>query len=190
MGIRKSGFLGSWIAVAASGRAVSLLRIPNPESPIPAQNNTPCGDAGGRAQSGWLPARQTANPRDPGGRRGAGPAPPSPQSPRHPLESADVIATLQNTWDRLTGIPHIGAYLTAYLLYILWLSGWIVLQKRAGDADWVLRQRLRRGRPPDADCTELAKIAQATTGLAPSCAQARSSSSGPGSTCAPTARSW
>lgn len=120
-----------------------------------------------------------------------------------------VIATLQNTWDRLTGIPHIGAYLTAaYLLYILWLSGWIVLQKRepAATLSWVLslaalpylgfviyyllgpqkvkRQRLRRGRsrsgmehyssvcPPDADCTELAKIAQATTGLAPSSATA------------------
>ncbi|QNH10613.1 cardiolipin synthase [Xanthomonas sp. SI] len=118
-----------------------------------------------------------------------------------------VFATLQNTWDWLTGIPHFGAYLTAaYLLYILWLSGWIVLQKRepAATLSWVLslaalpylgfviyyllgpqkvkRQRLRRGRsrsgmehyssvcPPDADCTELAKIAQATTGLAPSSA--------------------
>ncbi|WP_220094809.1 hypothetical protein, partial [Pantoea dispersa] len=41
MGIRKSGFLGSWIAVAASGRAMPLLRIPNPESPIPAFDESP-----------------------------------------------------------------------------------------------------------------------------------------------------
>ncbi|PPU92760.1 cardiolipin synthase [Xanthomonas albilineans] len=120
-----------------------------------------------------------------------------------------LVTTLHNAWGRLTGIPHIGAYSTAaYLLYILWLSGWIVLQKRepAATLSWVLslaalpylgfviyyllgpqkvkRQRLRRGRarsgieyehrvyPADIHCTELAKIAQATTGLAPSSATA------------------
>ncbi|MCC7633325.1 cardiolipin synthase [Stenotrophomonas rhizophila] len=109
--------------------------------------------------------------------------------------------------DWLDAVPHLRPLLViAYLLYLLWLTGWIMLQKREPVAtlSWILslaalpylglfiyyllgpqkvkRQRLRRGRarsgmehyssvcPPDADCTELAKIAQATTGLAPSSA--------------------
>ncbi len=105
------------------------------------------------------------------------------------------------------GIPYAGTLLAiAYVIYLLGVSGWIMLQKREPVAtlSWILslaalpwlglliywamgpqkvkRQRLRRGRarsgmehyssvcPPDADCTELAKVAQATTGLAPSSA--------------------
>ncbi|HBK45625.1 MAG TPA: cardiolipin synthase [Xanthomonadaceae bacterium] len=120
-----------------------------------------------------------------------------------------MLATLQGAWEWLAGIPHLAAYITAaYTLYLLWILGWIILQKREPVAtlSWVLslaalpylglliyyllgpqkvkRQRLRRGRarsgmehyssvcPPDADCTELAKIAQSTTGLAPSTATA------------------
>jgi len=107
----------------------------------------------------------------------------------------------------LDAIPHLRtSLLVAYVLYLLGLSGWIMLQKREPVAtlSWILslaalpwiglfiyylfgpqkvkRQRLRRGRarsgmehyssvcPPDADCTELAAIGQATTGLAPSSA--------------------
>jgi cardiolipin synthase len=118
-----------------------------------------------------------------------------------------MLETLQGAWEWLAGIPHLGAYITAaYVMYLLWMLGWIILQKREPVAtlSWVLslaalpylglliyyllgpqkvkRQRLRRGRarsdmehyssvcPPDADCTELAKIAQSTTGLAPSSA--------------------
>ncbi|MCD7098504.1 cardiolipin synthase [Stenotrophomonas sp. MMGLT7] len=118
-----------------------------------------------------------------------------------------MLATLNSAWHWLSGIPHISAYITAaYVLYLLWLIGWIVLQKREPVAtlSWMLslaalpylglfiyyllgpqrvkRQRLRRGRsrsgmehyseicPPDADCTELARVGQATTGLAPSSA--------------------
>ncbi|WP_434031877.1 cardiolipin synthase [[Pseudomonas] boreopolis] len=118
-----------------------------------------------------------------------------------------MLATLQGAWDWLAGIPHLGAYITAaYVMYLLWILGWIILQKREPVAtlSWVLslaalpylglliyyllgpqkvkRQRLRRGRarsgmehyssvcPPDADCTELGKIAQSTCGVAPSSA--------------------
>ncbi|RBE39102.1 cardiolipin synthase, partial [Xanthomonas oryzae pv. oryzae] len=118
-----------------------------------------------------------------------------------------MLAFAQGAWEWLATIPHIEALLlAAYVLYLLWIAGWIVLQKREPVAtlSWVLslaalpylglliyywlgpqkvkRQRLRRGRsrsgmesyssvcPPDADCTELAKIAQSTTGLAPSSA--------------------
>ncbi|KAB7766655.1 cardiolipin synthase [Xanthomonas maliensis] len=118
-----------------------------------------------------------------------------------------MLALAQGAWDWLTDIPHLNALLvSAYVLYLLWIIGWIILQKREPVAtlSWVLslaalpylglliyywlgpqkvkRQRLRRGRsrsgmehyssvcPPDADCTELAKIAQSTTGLAPSSA--------------------
>ena len=74
-------------------------------------------------------------------------------------------------WDRIASIPHLGLYLVlAWVLYILWLCVWIVLQKREPVAtlSWVLslallpylgflvyfllgpqrirRQRLRRGR--------------------------------------------
>ena len=74
-------------------------------------------------------------------------------------------------WQAITSVPHLGLYLAAaWLLYILWLCAWIVLQKREPVAtlSWVLslallpyigflvyfllgpqrvdRQRLRRGR--------------------------------------------
>ncbi len=118
-----------------------------------------------------------------------------------------MLASVQGAWEWLATIPHLEALLlAAYVLYLLWIASWIVLQKREPVAtlSWVLslaalpylglliyywlgpqkvkRQRLRRGRsrsgmesyssvcPPDADCTELAKIAQSTTGLAPSSA--------------------
>lgn len=118
-----------------------------------------------------------------------------------------MLALAQGAWDWLADIPHLKALLfAAYVLYLLWIVSWIILQKREPVAtlSWVLslaalpylglliyywlgpqkvkRQRLRRGRsrsgmesyssvcPPDADCTELAKIAQSTTGLAPSSA--------------------
>ncbi|HEY0335380.1 MAG TPA: cardiolipin synthase [Stenotrophomonas sp.] len=118
-----------------------------------------------------------------------------------------MFAILQSAWEWLVGIPNLTAYLTAgYLAYLLWIAGWIALQKREPVAtlSWLLclaalpylglliyyllgpqkvkRQRLRRGRsrsgmehyssvcPPDSDCTELAKIAQSTTGLPPSTA--------------------
>lgn len=80
------------------------------------------------------------------------------------LQKREPVATL--SWIlSLALLPYLG-------LFIYYLLG---PQK-------VKRQRLRRGRarsgmehysdvcPPDADCTELAKIAQATTGLAPSSA--------------------
>ncbi|MGV8960079.1 MAG: cardiolipin synthase [Stenotrophomonas sp.] len=107
----------------------------------------------------------------------------------------------------LDSVPHLGQLLAAtYVVYLAWLTGYIVLQKREPVAtlSWILslaalpyiglfifyllgpqkvsRQRLRRGRsrsgmeqysavcPPDAECTELARIGQATTGLAPSSA--------------------
>ena len=82
-----------------------------------------------------------------------------------------MFAILQSTWEWLTGIPHLSAYLTAgYVAYLLWIAGWIALQKREPVAtlSWLLslaalpylglliyyllgpqkvkRQRLRRGR--------------------------------------------
>ncbi|MCF7752429.1 cardiolipin synthase [Bacillus subtilis subsp. subtilis] len=118
-----------------------------------------------------------------------------------------MLATYPALAAWLDAIPHLRPLLVAaYILYLLWLTGWIMLQKREPVAtlSWILslaalpylglfiyyllgpqkvkRQRLRRGRarsgmehyssvcPPDADCTELAKIAQATTGLAPTSA--------------------
>lgn len=114
---------------------------------------------------------------------------------------------IKDGWDAVTSIPHLGtAAIVLYVAYLIWLAGYILLQKREPVAtlSWVLslaalpylglfiyyllgpqkvqRQRLRRGRarsgmeqyhavcPPDADCTELAKVGQATTGLAPSSA--------------------
>ena len=118
-----------------------------------------------------------------------------------------MLATYPALAAWLDAVPHLRPLLVAaYILYLLWLTGWIMLQKREPVAtlSWILslaalpylglfiyyllgpqkvkRQRLRRGRarsgmehyssvcPPDADCTELSKIAQATTGLAPSSA--------------------
>ncbi len=115
---------------------------------------------------------------------------------------------LHDVWTTLsTSFPHLGQALAAtYVIYLLLLAGYIVLQKREPVAtlSWILslaalpyiglfvyylfgpqrivRQRLRRGRsreglgtydaicPPDGACTELARVGQATTGLAPSSA--------------------
>ncbi|MCL7714862.1 cardiolipin synthase [Stenotrophomonas mori] len=114
---------------------------------------------------------------------------------------------LHGLWDSLATVPHIAQVLaTAYVVYLVLLACYIVLQKREPVAtlSWILslaalpyiglvvfyvlgpqkivRQRLRRGRsregmesyssacPPDVDCTELSRIGQATTGLAPSTA--------------------
>ena len=127
--------------------------------------------------------------------------------PRPARYHPPMPATLFALGDWLDAVPHLRPLMVvAYILYLLWLTGWIMLQKREPVAtlSWILslaalpylglfiyyllgpqkvkRQRLRRGRsrsgmehyssvcPPDADCTELAKIAQATTGLAPSSA--------------------
>ncbi len=109
-------------------------------------------------------------------------------------------------WDALWAIPHIHAWLLAgWLLYLLWLGGWIVLQKREPVAtlSWLIslaalpyvgfavyyflgpqrivrhrRRRLRHHARLPADCAdgddsaELRTLAHATTGLAPSTAQA------------------
>ena len=114
---------------------------------------------------------------------------------------------LHALWASVSAIPHLGqALAAAYVVYLVLLAGYILLQKREPVAtlSWILslaalpyiglfvfyllgpqkivRQRLRRGRsregmeaysavcPADADCTELARIGQATTGLAPSSA--------------------
>ena len=118
-----------------------------------------------------------------------------------------MLETLHNLWGALWAIPHLKLYLTlAWLLYIVLLCGWIVLQKREPVAtlSWVLslamlpylgyliyfllgpqkitRQRLRRHLsrkgldshgpfcPIDDNCSELALLGQATTGLPPSSA--------------------
>jgi cardiolipin synthase len=118
-----------------------------------------------------------------------------------------MLETFQNLWAALWAIPHLKLYLTlAWLLYIVLLCGWIVLQKREPVAtlSWVLslamlpyvgyliyfllgpqkitRQRLRRHHsrkgleshdaicPVDDNCSELALLGQATTGLPPSSA--------------------
>lgn len=82
-----------------------------------------------------------------------------------------MLDWLQQAWQALTSIPHIGLYLTlGWVGYLLWLGSWIVLQKREPVAtlSWLLglavlpyigflvyyvfgpqkikRQRLRRGR--------------------------------------------
>ena len=114
---------------------------------------------------------------------------------------------LHGLWASVSAIPHLGqALAAAYVVYLVLLAGYILLQKREPVAtlSWILslatlpyiglfvfyllgpqkivRQRLRRGRsregmeaystvcPADADCTELARIGQATTGLPPSSA--------------------
>jgi len=118
-----------------------------------------------------------------------------------------MMTTLQNAWGWLTSIPHLASVaLALYLVYLVWLVGYIVLQKREPVAtlSWVLslaalpyaglliyyllgpqkvkRQNIRRGRhreemssyravcPVNPDATELAKIAQSTTGLPPTTA--------------------
>ncbi|MET0894036.1 MAG: PLDc N-terminal domain-containing protein, partial [Pseudoxanthomonas sp.] len=52
-----------------------------------------------------------------------------------------MLETFQNLWTALWAIPHLKLYLTGgWLLYILLLCGWIVLQKREPVATltWVL----------------------------------------------------
>lgn len=114
---------------------------------------------------------------------------------------------IHNVQQWLGSIPHLAQVLAAaYVVYLIWLVGYIVLQKREPVAtlSWILslaalpylglfvfyllgpqkihRQRLRRGRsrsglelysaasPPDGEFSELSRIGQATTGLAPSSA--------------------
>jgi len=116
-----------------------------------------------------------------------------------------MFDALHDLWTALLAIPHIGLYLTiGWALYLLWLGGWIVLQKRepAATLSWLMglallpylgflvyhwlgpqrihRQRLRRDRNRaalpaptialDDSALELARLGQATTGLAPSTA--------------------
>jgi len=116
-----------------------------------------------------------------------------------------MFDALHDLWTALLAIPHIGLYLTiGWALYLFWLGGWIVLQKRepAATLSWLMglallpylgfviyywlgpqrihRQRLRRARnraalpaPPvarDDSARELARLGQATTGLAPATA--------------------
>ncbi|GAB3387571.1 cardiolipin synthase [Lysobacter fragariae] len=114
---------------------------------------------------------------------------------------------LRDLWAALLATPHLRLYLTvAWVVYLLWLGGWIILQKRepAATLSWLVslaalpyvgfaiyylfgpqrihRQRLRRirararlpslpeGLLPNAEAIELARLAQATTGLPPSSA--------------------
>jgi len=114
---------------------------------------------------------------------------------------------LHDLWTALRGVPHLKLYLSlAWAVYLLWLGGWIVLQKREPVAtlSWLVslaalpyigfviyylagpqrihRQRLRRVRAraklrplpegfhPSPEAIELARLAQATTGLPPTSA--------------------
>lgn len=116
-----------------------------------------------------------------------------------------MFDALHDLWTALLAIPDIGLYLTlGWALYLFWLGGWIVLQKRepAATLGWLLglavlpylgffvyywlgpqrihRHRLRRARsraalpappcPLGEDAIELARLGQATTGLAPATA--------------------
>jgi cardiolipin synthase A/B len=118
-----------------------------------------------------------------------------------------MLTAMQTLWDGFLSIPNLKGWLTAaWLLYIVPLCGWIILQKRepAATLSWVLslamlpyvgyliyfllgpqkikRQQLRRHRsrssldaydvylPSDENCSELAMLAQTTTGLPPSSA--------------------
>ncbi|MFA4510378.1 PLDc N-terminal domain-containing protein, partial [Xanthomonas perforans] len=52
-----------------------------------------------------------------------------------------MLALAQGAWEWLATIPHLEALLlAAYVLYLLWIAGWIVLQKREPVAtlSWVL----------------------------------------------------
>ena len=120
-----------------------------------------------------------------------------------------MLDALRDLWNTLLAVPHLKLYLTlAWAVYLVWLGGWIVLQKREPVAtlSWLIslaalpylgfiiyyllgpqrihRQRLRRTRArakfpplpegfrPSPEALELARIAQATTGLPPSTATA------------------
>ena len=52
-----------------------------------------------------------------------------------------MFDALHDLWTALLAIPHIGLYLTiGWALYLLWLGGWIVLQKRepAATLSWLM----------------------------------------------------
>ena len=52
-----------------------------------------------------------------------------------------MFDALHDLWTALLAIPHIGLYLTVgWALYLLWLGGWIVLQKRepAATLSWLM----------------------------------------------------
>lgn len=53
-----------------------------------------------------------------------------------------MLALAQGAWDWLADIPHLKALLfAAYVLYLLWIVSWIILQKREPVAtlSWVSR---------------------------------------------------
>lgn len=114
---------------------------------------------------------------------------------------------LHDLWAAFIALPNYKLYLTAgWLVYVVWLGGWIVLQKRepAATLSWLIslaalpyvgffiyyllgpqrihRQRLHRVRTrarlpapppgfrPSAEAIELARLAQAATGLPPTTA--------------------
>ncbi|GAB3345426.1 cardiolipin synthase [Lysobacter tyrosinilyticus] len=118
-----------------------------------------------------------------------------------------MLEALRDLWTTLLAVPHLKLYLyLAWLVYLLWLGSWIVLQKREPVAtlSWLVslaalpyigfviyyllgpqrihRQRLRRvrvraklppqpeGFRPSPEAIELARMAQATTGLPPTSA--------------------
>ncbi|WP_147653305.1 cardiolipin synthase [Vulcaniibacterium gelatinicum] len=118
-----------------------------------------------------------------------------------------MLDPLHALWDTLLAHPQLRLFLLlGWLLYLVWLGGWIVLQKREPVAtlSWLLslaalpyvgfviyyflgpqrirRQRLRRTRAraglppppenlaPSPEAIELARLAQATTGLPPTTA--------------------
>lgn len=118
-----------------------------------------------------------------------------------------MLTAIHDLWDGFLSIPNLKGWLTAaWLLYIIPLCGWIILQKRepAATLSWVLslamlpyigyliyfllgpqkikRQQLRRHQsrssldtydvycPIDENCSELAMLAQTTTGLPPASA--------------------
>jgi cardiolipin synthase len=117
-----------------------------------------------------------------------------------------MLDALRDAWSWLHTFQHFTLYLTlGWAAYLVWLGGWIVLQKRAPAAtlSWLLglallpyvgffiyyvfgpqrikRQRMRRARMrvalpdvegagEDAETAELARLAQATSGLPPTTA--------------------
>ena len=106
---------------------------------------------------------------------------------------------LLHAWETFWAIPHIRAWLTAgWILYLVWLGLWIVLQKRepAATLSWLVslaalpyigfaiyyllgpqkitRHRASLAREPEGpgdDSVELRTLAHATTGLAPTTAR-------------------
>ena len=69
-------------------------------------------------------------------------------------EDETAMAALLHAWDAFWAIPHIRAWLTAgWALYLLWLGGWIVLQKRepAATLSWLGGVRGQRVAPVGTD---------------------------------------